>query len=335
MKVIGSEFGIDPNGQDPSVSDDGTLMYVTSTSVDDHLVWLDRDGTVTRVVGQPQKAMLGPVISPDGKKVAVGGFENNNWDVWIHDVDRGSKNRLTFHPRHDFRATWSPAGDTLIFESGRINDGAIFKKAADGSGNIEHIDTGPMTSYDPMWSQDGQYLTFVTWKGDENSIGDICYLAMNDRSESMIFLEGNPYIDFPALSPDSRYLAYTSNESGIDEIYVESFPMKKGKISVSVNGGTHPTWNSGGDELFYVAGDALMAIKMDTRSDFKMLSEPDMLFSGKDVGTKLYSAHSSMYDVAPDGQHFVVVQPMKENKLNVVVVQNWFKEFKEKMAAAE
>ena len=144
----------------------------------------------------------------------------------------------------------------------------------------------------------------------------------------MPFLEGNPYIDFPTLSPDNRYLAYMSAESGIDEIYVKRFPFKRGKRKVSLSGGEHPSWDGSGQELFYVDGDALVAVKVDTRSDFKILGEPDTLFSGKDVGAALVSGYWCMYDVAPDGRGFVVVQPLEEPELNIVVVQNWFAQFK-------
>jgi serine/threonine protein kinase len=324
MKVTGQSFLIDSNGQEPSVSDDGTLVYTTSTSSDDQLVLINREGKVVGVVGQSQKRMVGPAISPDGKKVAVGGFEDGNWDIWIHDVDRGDKNRLTFHPSYDDRSTWSLSGDTVIFESGRIREGAFFKKAADFSGEAVHIATDSMFSYDPTWSQDGQYITFVTWKGRTSKV-DICYIPMNSNSQGKpkLFLEGNPYVDFPTLSPDNRYLAYISNETGVNEIYVDRFPFKKGKRKVSTDGGVHPTWNRNGQELFYVAGDALVAVKVDTRSDFKM-SKADTLFSATDVGVDLVSSDFyCMYDVAPDGQHFVVVKPLEETQLNIVVVQNW------------
>ena len=324
MKFTGQPIPIDPHGLDPSVSDDGTLVYVTSRSAYDQLVWLNRDGTLARVVGQPQEAMLSPAISPDGKKVAVGGFENGNWDIWIHDVDLGTKVRRTFNPEHDIRATWSSGGDTLIFESSRNSDGALFKKASDGSGKVVQIDTGPMYSYDPTCSRDGQYLTYVTWKGSENSIGEIWYIAMNSQWKPMLFLEGNPYADFPTISPDNRYLAYSSIESGIKQIYVDRFPIKKGINPVSLSGGVHPSWNSSGQELFYVDGNALLAVKVDTRSDFKRLSKPDTLFAGAEL---ISSVFFSLYDVAPDGQHFVVVRSLEEPKINIVVVQNWIKEF--------
>ena len=182
-----------------------------------------------------------------------------------------------------------------------------------------------MFSYDPTWSQDGQYITFVAWKGGENSVDDIWYIPMNSNSQRKpkLFLEGNPYVDFPTLSPDNRYLAYISNETGVNEIYVDRFPFKKGKRKVSMGGGVHPTWNRNGQELFYVAGDALVAVKVDTRSDFKW-SKPDTLFSATDVGVDLVSSDFyCMYDVAPDGQHFVVVKPLEETQLNIVVVLNW------------
>jgi hypothetical protein len=243
---------------------------------------------------------------------------NHNNICTIHEIGETDDGQLYIAMAHY-------GGETL---KKKINDGAFFKKAADGSGEVVHIDTGQRDSFGPMWSQDGQFLTFLAWKGDENSRGEIWYLAMNGRGKPLPLVKANPVVNSPALSPDSRYLAYTSNESGMQEIYVERFPFKKGKRKVSLSGGEHARLDGSGQELFYIAGDALMVVKVYTRTNLKILGEPDTLFSGGDVGAVLVSGFRRMYDATPDGQRFVVVQPQEETELNVVVVQNWFAEFK-------
>ncbi len=336
LTATGDPFPVAEGGRYPSVFSDGTLVYESVGSAGSYqLAWVDREGKVEKTIGQPQEAMRRPALSPDGRRVAVTGTEDGNQDIWIHDVERGTKTRLTFDPAPDTSPVWSPSGDRVAFNSGRERNAAlgdIFVKASDGSGEEQPLVAGPLPEGVPDWSPDGRYLIYRVIDPSSDTDWDQWYVALTGDGKPTPFLNTRFRETESQFSPDSRYVAYMSNESGRFEIYVKPFPSGEGKWQVSVNGGRNPKWSRQSGELFYVEDNTLMAVKVRTSPTFEA-STPQKLFDGEEIGMRFdtYSPTSNMYDVAADGQHFVVVRPVgTRGQTYLTIVENWFAEFRDR-----
>ena len=189
--------------------------------------------------------MANPALSPDGHRVAVVSSESGDRDIWIHDLVRSTKTRLTFDEVCERSPTWSPSGEEIAYahQSQLAGAGSIRGKAADGSGEAAVLGESESSLWDPAWSRDGRYLVYREINPETQR--DILYLEFGtdgDVSEPVKFLNTPADERAPRLSPDGRFVAYTSNESGREEIYVRPFPEGNGKWQASVNGGTQPLW---------------------------------------------------------------------------------------------
>ncbi len=336
MKTTGEPFPISENGTLPSVSLDGTLVYleVPAGTGLKRLVWRDRKGNVLGSIGQPQPGIRQPALSPDGKRIAVLGIEDGERDIWIHDVDRPIKTRLTTHEGPDFWPTWSSRGDSLAFASGRTGGRDIYLKQGDGSGEaIPLLLTEGTNEYPTDWSRDGSTLLFFRLPTGAGGTGyDIFYLRDkgNGNYEEVAFLT-TPFDEItPQLSPDKRFIAYVSNESGAKEVYLQGFPGGGNRRRVSVNGGSAPRWHSGGSELFYVEGETLMAAPVST-SPTLTVGSPEVLFSASGLTFNQGTAYG--YDLTPEGDKFITwetVEADTDAQPVIRVVQNWYEEFRDR-----
>lgn len=327
LRPTGEAFPIVRNGRNPAVSADGTLTYLDVSSLENwQLVWRDRMGNNLGTIGEPHTGSIThPSLSPDERRVVVEAKENGNWDIWVHDVDRPVKTRLTTHEATDALPNWSPKGDRIAFASGRTGDGDIYVVEADGSEK-------PILLGEPSRFRDGP----TDWSVDENTVifmrinmqqidEMICYLKQKENRggyEEVPFLEN---AGLAKLSPDGRYIAYHSGHSGRNEIYIRSFPDGKDQRRVSVNGGTQARWRRDGKELFYVEGDMLVAAPVSIDPTL-VVGAPQPLFSSDwlsfETGRRL------TYDVAADGQKFVLREPSPHGGgPKIRVVQNWHAEF--------
>ena len=329
LKPGGEAFPIQQDASYPSVARDGTLAYLEVLHTgQQQLLWRDRQGTEAGKIGQPQDAIQYPSISPDGQRVAVRGYqEDDNGDVWIHDVRRPIKTRLTFAPGQDYSARWSPTSNEIIFRSERGGDAALFTTSADGSGEAKELFDTPGREENPHdWSRDGRYL--MVHIQDPDSARDLCYLERKDDgswSDPVEFLKTQFEERVAVFSPDTRFVAYVSDESGRDEVYVRPFPSGGGKWQVSESGGTQPRWSRDGKEIFYVEDDTLIAVSVNTTPTFSVGStEP--LFSDSHLANAF---PQQTYDVAADGQRFAMVKNLGDPKYTIHVVQNWFEEFRD------
>ena len=280
-------------------------------------------------IGQPQDLMIAPNLSPDGKRVAVWGIENGNSDIWIHDAARGLKTRLTFHPAREDRPIWSPSGDEIAFASLRDGTADVFTKAPDGSGELQPAVATLADEYVIDWSRDGKYLALVLIE----TTPDIWYAERKDDKtwgEPAPFVE-SPFDDRePVFSPDGRWLAYVTNESGRYEVYVQRFPEGCGRRQVSANGGIQPRWRRDGKELFYVEGETLVAVSVTTSPSFSV-GRATKLFADKSFTRR----RGHQYDVSADGQRFVVIETLDEPPPpRIQVAQNWFAEFRGRQGEA-
>jgi tRNA A-37 threonylcarbamoyl transferase component Bud32/dipeptidyl aminopeptidase/acylaminoacyl peptidase len=326
LEVRGDPFLVAPDGDDPSVSADGTLVYVRGAAMrTSQLVWFDREGRSLGQIGQPQENLIFPELSADGNRVAVSSSENDNRDIWIHDAERATRTRLTFDVDADYAAAWTADGNYVAVTRNASGASSIYIKAADGTGDEQPFGRGEL----PAFSPDGKGVAVVV--RNEESNRDIAYLPLEERTPGAptTLVESAASEDGPSISPDGRYVAYFSDESGDDEVYLKRFPGGEGKWQVSARGGKWPRWNPAGGELFFVQGPNLMSVTVETASSPR-LGTPVPLFSTEK--TDVLFAGPRMYDVAPDGQRFVGIQNLgnADDQRGVTVVENWLEEFRER-----
>jgi eukaryotic-like serine/threonine-protein kinase len=326
LKLAGEAFPIIENVQDDpgffsavfSVSDQGTLAYQTASGSSglSELTWVDRSGKRLDVLGDPAD-YFEPRISPDGRKVAVA-IEDPG-DVWIYDLARRVRTRLTFSGSDDFAPTWSPDSTRVAFSSQRTGSGDIYAKTASGTGADELLSTSKIFKVPNSWSPDGRYIAYIAFQGAPGSKADLWLLSLADRKASPILQ--SPFDELQGVfSPDGRWLAYASNESGRFEIYVQPFPGPGGKWQISTSGGIQPRWARGGKELFFIApGGKIMSVEIQT-STIVEAGTPQVLFS-----VSLKNAPGPPYDVSSDGQRILLNRPIEEASSSppITLVQNW------------
>ena len=307
-------------GADYALSDEGTLVYVRGEQLDENkrVVWMDRDGKKT-LLTEDQGDYSSPRLSPEGDRVAlrIGDVESH---IWIYQVTRDTLTRLTFEGRH-VAPVWTPDGTRVTFGSGGgSNPGGLSWAPADGSGMVEQLlESGRPGS----WSPDGQVLAFTDFS--INGSGDIRLLPIADGKVAQPFLT-TPFNEGGAVfSPDGRYLAYVSDESGRFEIYLRLYPGPGGKTQISTEGGTQPVWARSGEELFYRNGDQMMTVAIATEPELR-IGKAQSIFEVPSDSLQWYRPD---YDVTPDGQRFLMIERDQESTpTQIHVVLNWFEELK-------
>ena len=312
-----------------SISHTGSLVYVSGNNqaAQRNLVRVDRNGA-EQPVAAPVRGYQFPRLSPDGRRVAVVIAEQES-QIWLHDLSRETLTRFTFEGNRNLNSVWSPDGKRIAFISNKDGPGksAIYWQWADGSGGLERLTTSQNIQVPISWSPDGQLLAFV--EVNPTTGQDIWVLRVSDR-KAQPFLR-TPFNEAtPRFSPDGRWLAYTSDESGRREIYVQPYPGPGGKWQISTEGGMEPVWNRNGRELFYRSGERMMAVDIATQPGFAA-GKPRMLFGGPYQPASIPSAE---YDVSADGQRFLMIKPVEQGATTptqINVVLNWFEELKQRV----
>ncbi len=290
LQATGTAFRISAHSHEATVGADGTLVYREAPVSRRQLVWLDRGGEKTGEIGQAQQEIRYPVLSPDGRLVAVAAGERFiSSDLWVHDLARGVRTRLSPAPDNTSKVwtpAWSPTGEEVAFTTmNRAGNFDIFLRNADGSGEATALAATPAGEFLQDWSRDGKYLLYEVLHPQTRP--DLWYLERNERGggwEPRLFLQ-TPFLEEAAqFSPDGRYVAYVSDESGKNEVYVRPFPSGSGKSTISSHGGRQPRWSRDGKELFYVEGSTLMAVSVSLDPIFSAgattpLFEPQSLVS--------------------------------------------------------
>ena len=306
-----------------SVSATGSLAYIAGNvqATQSKLVWVDRKGLEQALPARPH-SYRSPRLSPDGRRVAVT-IEEAEDDIWLYELARDTLTRLTFQGSLNLLGAWTPDGKRITFESTKEGPQNIFWQMADGSGGLERLTTSEYIQAPTSWSGDGQLLAFI--EVNPSTGRDIWVLRLSDR-KAQPFLRTPFNETAPQFSPDGRWLAYVSDESGRFEVYVQPYPGPGGKWQISTEGGTEPVWNRNGRELFYRSGDKMMAVDVATQPGFSV-GKPQMLFQGQYVPTP---ATFPDYDVSTDGQRFLMLKPVEPGAAptQINVVLNWTEELK-------
>ena len=327
LRAEGEAFPIAENAFQATVAADQTLAYLDSPDAGrGHLVWLDRSGRKLRELGLAGR-LASPALSPDGRRVALSITEGGNQDVWVFDMVRGVKTRLSNAVQPDRRPVWSPSGQQIAFITQRSGTADIFLRRADGVGEATTVLATPTQDVLSDWSRDGKYVLFhqlafdIGWierKGDGGEWQP--HRSMETPADEFV----------PKFSPNGRFVAYASNESGRMEVYVRPFPEGGGRVTVSTNGGRKIRWSRDGKELFYVEGKTLIAVEVSTEGDFS-IGKSTRLFEHPGLRPGINYAP---YDVSADGKRFILVEPITETgeipKPTIRIVQNWFEQFRER-----
>jgi serine/threonine-protein kinase len=311
-----------------SASATGSLVYIPGGVQVSQLglVWVNRNGAAEPLAAPPH-GYVNPRLSPDGRRVAVGITEADS-QVWLYDLFRKTLTRLTFEGNNNLVPFWTPDGKRIVFTSNKEGQRNLFWQLADGGGGLERLTTSEYQNLPGSWSADGQLLAFAQLTPDMGY--DIWVLRASDRKVQP-FLQTRFNEGSPQFSPDGRWLAYFSDESGRREIYVQPYPGPGGKWQISTEGGTEPLWNRNGRELFYRNGNKMMAVEVTTQPIFSP-GTPKVLFEGQYQLLPLISTPN--YDVAPDGQRFLMLKPTEQEQAattQINVVLNWFEELKQKV----
>jgi serine/threonine protein kinase len=312
-------------GANFTVSDNGVLAYQSGVKSESRPVWLDRDGQQLGAIGPPGD--YGDVVlSPDGSRLAVSAVDPaaSTRDLWVYDASGGGGRRVTFDPGDEFAPVWSPDGTRLLFSAmanGLVN---LQMKEVMGTGDpvAVKVDSLGLGRFAADWSRDGRYLLYVAG-GRIISRSDL-WSAPVARPQDARPLVNSSFVETQVrLSPDGRWFAYTSNETGRFEVYVDRFPDRGMKRMISTTGGGWPRWSRDGRELFYIASDNhLVSVPITSAPGRFAAGAPRPLFALRPRLPDRLDAYA--YDVSPDGRRFVVNTPLDDTApATITVVFNW------------
>ncbi|MDA2912837.1 serine/threonine-protein kinase [Acidobacteriia bacterium AH_259_A11_L15] len=318
-----------------SISQDGLLAYAPGVHAEmGTFMWLDRKGN-TQPLGLPPGIFEGFSLSPDGRTVAIPIQDGTNIDIWLFDILRGTPTRFTFDGL-SYRPIWTPDGKKVVFTSQRDGVENIFWKPADGSSEAEQLTENKEPTIPASLSPDGKVLAFTVESPETTA--DIFLIPFESENPSgaapakpIPFLQ-TPFLEiFPVFSPDGRWIAYTSDESGRWEIYVRPYPGHGGRARISTEGGEEPIWSRDGRKLFYRYGSRWYVVDLDLGAEFRA-GTPRLLFEGPYINVFGYS-----YDVSPDGERFLVIEGAEQEKTltELVVLTNWFDELRRRVPSGK
>lgn len=324
-----------------SFSDRGRLVFLPggSPGIDVPILWLDGAGKTELLRAAPGN-YNNIRFSPDGRKLAVDVRDGRERDVWVYEWARDTMSRLTFAPGEDSSPVWTPDGERMAFASTRAGGTTpnIYWQRADGAGEAERLAESMNPQFPVSWHPSGRFLAFHETNPQTRS--DIMVLTMDgDEAAGLRPGKVRPFLDsgfielHPAFSPDGRWLAYSSDESGTHEVFVRPFPGPGGKWQVSTSGGSRPTWSRNGKELFYrVAGpqpQVLMVAAYSVEGDSFRAGSPRQW---SQVLVPAAGPASRMFDLHPDGRRVALLkaaeQPVEEKRDRIVFVEGFFEELR-------
>jgi Tol biopolymer transport system component len=283
--------------------------------------------------------LLGPELAADGRRVVIGRTAEGNIDVWIVDLGRGVPARLTFDAGIDNAPLWSPDASQVVFRSSRNGFFDLFRKPANGTTDEQPLLVTPQNKSPLDWSRDGRFLLYSVQSPDTASDLWVLPLAGDGKPAKPFAVLQSRFDEIEGqFSPDGRWLAYASNESGRYEIYVRTFPEATGRWPISVAGGVQPRWRADGRELYYVAPDTrLMAVGIRAAPNTHTIevAPPVALFSprlaiGGNIPAAGFQARAQ-YAIASDGRFLMNIAADDAIGSPIRVVLNWSEELKQRV----
>jgi WD40 repeat protein len=316
---------------------DGTVVYVEGARarIHEELVWVDREGHEEAFEVALSEGATYPDFSPDGARIAVSSLSGDR-NVWVIDLSRGVPQML-LTGGSAIRPAWGPDGRTVTFTSGGVGRNEIWTIPADGGGDVEILFDADRRVADAVWSPDGAWLIFRTSQFDDDS-GDIMAWQVGQDTPSIPIVATEFQELAPTLSPNGRFLAYSSNRSGVSQVYVQPFPnVDDGMWQISGGGGTEPIWANDGTELFYRKGGGgdLVAVQVSTDGSFQ-IGQEHVLFPAARYGSN--SLHP-LYDVSPDDQRFLMLRSTSAEEdappPRMIMTLNFFTELEERLGGGD
>ncbi len=304
-----------------AVSSGGTLVYLEGEAAELSLVSVDRTGG-QHVLAEKLFAAFAPRTSPDGRRVALRISADGNQDIWVHELEQATMSRLTFEGNNDYPA-WSPDGEYIYFGSARGDSSArdIYRRRADGSGAAEHFVSRPGAQWEIEIAPNGH--VGILREVSEVTGRDLMVVQM-DGADVTPYLVTNFQERAAAISPDGRWLAYVSDESGQDEVYVRAFPEPSGRWQISADGGAEPLWATAGGSIFYRHDDELVEAQVRSDENSFAVGTRQTLFAGPFTT----NGNRTNYDLNRRTGEFVMIRSAERSSTELVVVLNWFEELR-------
>jgi len=321
---VGDTGGVPANVTVVSASAAGPVVYRPISGGERQFFWIDRSGKDVGKVGNSDGANpLDPTLSPDGRHVALSRNVNGISNIWLLDLSRSVLSRFTFDAFSTMRPMWSPDGSRIVFQSNKNGVNDLYQKSASGAGTEELLLATPQGKMPTDWSRDGRFLLY---RSDDSKTGlDLWALPLDGDRKPFPVVQTDFDERDGQFSPDGKWVAYQSNESGRFEIYVQSFPGPGGKTQISTDGGAQVRWRHDSKELFYIGlDDRLIAVPIRFASNGQSI-EPDSpvpLFSTH-IGGAVLTINRQQYAISADGQRFLMNTISDETTSPITVILNW------------
>jgi eukaryotic-like serine/threonine-protein kinase len=310
-----------------SVSENGVLALRTGALALNQLIWFDRLGKKLSTLTPPGNYNA-PSLSPDEKRVALSRVDFqalSTADIWLIDLERGSQIRFTTDPSGDRDPAWSPDATRIAFVSTRGGLTHLYQKSASGAGAEESLLATRESKFAPDWSPDGRFILYGQLNATTNV--DLLFLPLSGERKPEPFLQTTFIEAQGRFSPDGRWVAYISNETGQFEVYVQSFPPTGAKVAISTGGGSQPKWAADGRELYYYTPERkLMAVEVNREGPTFKVGVPRPLFDIRVGGAGVDRGFpgSGYFAAARDGKRFLVAGVAEAlERQQIVVMTNW------------
>ena len=323
LDFTGEPFPVMPGALAPSASGDGTLVCVLGdAALQGELVWLDHGGHPSETIGPQQVGAADPAISPDGKSAVLSVFENDNSNLWIVDLERGARRRLTTGTQDDGGAVWSPDGTRLLWLRTRNVGWDVMEAPADGSTAPRRIAEG----WGAAWAPDGRSVIYTTQVEGKIAL-QIKDLADGSAARGMPGASGDEE-DGARPSPDGHWLAYQAKTGGSWDVFVRRFADGAGKQRITIDGGDLAFWGRGSDVLYHWKGDGLYELPIRAEGGNPRLGAAKRLFSVAELGLIDSSQFGRVpIDVASDGRFLAARRASADPRVGLLVIENWAQEF--------